>query len=120
MGKWRCTVCGYIYDEEKGEPVTGTPAGTKFEDLPEKWRCPICGASKEAFVREAETDIHAEAETTVAEVIISELEKWGVEFCSRAPGDLVARHYRGHQERPLDTLYRCEARSKCRICRLSL
>ncbi len=86
MGKWRCTVCGYIYNEEKGESVTGTPAGTRFEDLPKQWRCPICGASKEAFVKEAETDIHAEAETTVAEVIISELEKWGVSFVLGLPG----------------------------------
>ena len=45
-------VCGYIYDEEKGEPATSTPAGTRFENLPKEWRCPICGASKDAFVHE--------------------------------------------------------------------
>ncbi|MDD1716870.1 MAG: rubredoxin, partial [Methanoregulaceae archaeon] len=86
MSKWRCTVCGYIYDEEKGEPATGTPAGTRFEDLPGEWRCPICGAPRDAFVREAEADIHATADTTVADVIISELEKWGVNFVLGLPG----------------------------------
>jgi len=86
MTKWRCTVCGYIYDQERGEPATGTLAGTRFEDLPENWRCPICGAPKDAFVLEAETDIHATSETTVADVIISELEKWGVNIVFGLPG----------------------------------
>jgi rubredoxin len=40
---WRCTVCGYIYDEAK--------EGTKFEDLPDDWACPVCNAPKDAFVR---------------------------------------------------------------------
>jgi rubredoxin len=44
-------VCGYVYDEDKGDPETGIPPGTKFEDLPSDWECPICGADKEAFKR---------------------------------------------------------------------
>ena len=41
---WRCTVCGYIYDEAK--------EGKKFEELPADWTCPVCNAPKDAFVKE--------------------------------------------------------------------
>jgi rubredoxin len=49
MRKWQCTVCGYIYDPEKGDPENGILPGTLFEDLPEDWVCPECGAPKEDF-----------------------------------------------------------------------
>ena len=39
--KYKCTVCGYIYDNEK--------ESVKFEDLPEDWTCPLCGVGKELF-----------------------------------------------------------------------
>jgi len=47
--KYRCTICGYIYDPEVGDPEGNIPAGTAFEDLPEDWVCPVCGADKSAF-----------------------------------------------------------------------
>jgi rubredoxin len=49
MKKYRCTVCGYVYDPEKGDADSGIPAGTAFEDLPRDWCCPVCGAEKDAF-----------------------------------------------------------------------
>ncbi len=49
MEKYRCTVCGYVYDPEKGDPDSGVPAGTIFADLPDDWVCPVCGAPKDAF-----------------------------------------------------------------------
>jgi len=49
MKKYKCEVCGHIYDEAKGSPSQGIPAGTKWEDLPEDWECPDCGAEKEDF-----------------------------------------------------------------------
>jgi rubredoxin len=49
MAKWECLVCGWIYDEEKGDPDSGVEPGTKFEDIPDDWVCPMCGASKEDF-----------------------------------------------------------------------
>ncbi|HEC15187.1 MAG TPA: rubredoxin [Sedimenticola sp.] len=49
MRKWRCTTCGYIYDEAEGLPESGIPAGTRWEDLPEDWACPDCGAPKDEF-----------------------------------------------------------------------
>jgi rubredoxin len=49
MKKYRCLMCGYIYDPKKGDPENGVKPGTPFEDLPEDWVCPECGAGKEEF-----------------------------------------------------------------------
>ncbi|MGD8782496.1 MAG: rubredoxin [Ignavibacteria bacterium] len=49
MKKYQCHTCGYIYDEEKGDPDQGVKPGTKFEDIPEDWRCPSCDAPKSNF-----------------------------------------------------------------------
>ncbi len=49
MDKYQCSVCGYIYDPEKGDPDGGIKPGTKFEDVPGDWTCPVCGASKDQF-----------------------------------------------------------------------
>jgi len=49
MAKYECSVCGYIYDPEMGDPEGGIPPGTPFEELPEGWVCPVCGASKDEF-----------------------------------------------------------------------
>ena len=39
--KYKCQVCGYIYDDEAEE--------TKFENLEDDWVCPLCGVGKEMF-----------------------------------------------------------------------
>ena len=52
MDKYVCTVCGYVYDPEIGDPDSGIKPGTPFEELPDNWTCPVCGASKDAFKRE--------------------------------------------------------------------
>lgn len=49
MGKYRCIICGYIYDPEEGDPGSGIAPGTPFEELPDDWVCPICGATKDQF-----------------------------------------------------------------------
>ena len=46
MKKYVCTVCGWIYDEAKGDPDNGIAPGTKFEDLPADYVCPVCGAGR--------------------------------------------------------------------------
>lgn len=51
MDKWQCSVCGYIYDPEDGDPDGGIAPGTPFEKLPDNWVCPVCGAEKEKFRR---------------------------------------------------------------------
>jgi len=49
MDKYQCSVCGYIYDPEKGDPDGGIKPGTRFEDIADDWTCPVCGASKDQF-----------------------------------------------------------------------
>lgn len=50
--RYTCSVCGYVYDPEKGDPEGNVPPGTRFEDLPEGWVCPVCGAGRDQFVKE--------------------------------------------------------------------
>lgn len=52
MEKYTCTLCGYVYDPEVGDPDNGIKPGTAFADLPEDWVCPLCGADKSAFEKE--------------------------------------------------------------------
>ena len=52
MAKYRCTICGYIYDPAEGDSTQGVNPGTAFEALPETWPCPVCGAPKSDFVKE--------------------------------------------------------------------
>jgi flavin reductase (DIM6/NTAB) family NADH-FMN oxidoreductase RutF/rubredoxin len=49
MAKYKCTVCGYIYDPALGDPDSGIKPGTPFESLPANWTCPVCGAEKSNF-----------------------------------------------------------------------
>lgn len=41
MKKYRCKICGHIYDDAK--------ENIRFDDLPDDWVCPKCGASKKMF-----------------------------------------------------------------------
>lgn len=42
MVKYRCTICGYVYEPAEENMVA-------FEDLPEDWSCPICGVGLDQF-----------------------------------------------------------------------
>lgn len=41
MKKYKCKICGHIYDDAKEK--------IKFEDLPDDWVCPLCGVPKKLF-----------------------------------------------------------------------
>lgn len=49
MKAYLCVICGFVYDEEKGDPSEGIDPGTRWKDVPLSWRCPDCGAGKEDF-----------------------------------------------------------------------
>jgi len=49
MKKYRCIVCGYIYDLSIGDVDNNVSSGTAFEDLPEDWVCPDCGVEIDEF-----------------------------------------------------------------------
>lgn len=51
MDKYVCTICGYIYNPEKGDTDNGIAPGTPFKELPDTWVCPVCGVGKEMFER---------------------------------------------------------------------
>lgn len=61
--RYLCRVCGFIYDEAKGDPDGGLPPGTRFEDIPEDWMCPLCGVGKADMVLMAERPSTAGART---------------------------------------------------------
>ncbi|MDP8216736.1 MAG: rubredoxin [Candidatus Kaelpia imicola] len=42
MERFKCMVCGYIYDPAENNSIA-------FSDLPDNWVCPECGVSKEMF-----------------------------------------------------------------------
>jgi rubredoxin len=47
--KYRCTICGFVYDPAAGDPESGIEPGTAFEDLPDDYQCPVCMAGKDQF-----------------------------------------------------------------------
>ncbi|GAB4312541.1 MAG: rubredoxin [Methanobacteriaceae archaeon] len=49
MKKYRCIVCDYVYDPQKGDPNSGINPETAFEDLPDEWICPLCGVGTNQF-----------------------------------------------------------------------
>ena len=49
MKAYMCLICGYVYNEEEGDPDAGLAPGTRWDDVPLSWRCPDCGAGKEDF-----------------------------------------------------------------------
>jgi rubredoxin/flavin reductase (DIM6/NTAB) family NADH-FMN oxidoreductase RutF len=51
MEKYKCTVCGYIYDPKNGDPDSGIKPGTPFQEIPDDWVCPVCGVGKDQFER---------------------------------------------------------------------
>ena len=50
MDKYKCKSCGFVYDPEVGDSMSGIAPGIPFEDLPEDYLCPLCGVSKEDFI----------------------------------------------------------------------
>jgi len=49
MSKYKCQICGYIYNPELGDPDGHVPPSTPWEKLPDDWVCPVCGATKDKF-----------------------------------------------------------------------
>jgi thiamine pyrophosphate-dependent acetolactate synthase large subunit-like protein/rubredoxin len=82
MAKYRCTVCNYIFDEEK--------EGKKFSDLPKEWVCPICGVPKTSFVLLTETTATpkpaSKPSKTVSDVLVDQIAEWGVSYVFGVPG----------------------------------
>jgi rubredoxin len=48
-GRYKCSVCGKVYDPALGDPYENMRPGTEFSALPPAWCCPVCRAAKEKF-----------------------------------------------------------------------
>ena len=82
MAQWRCTVCNWVFDEER--------EGVKFEDLPADWVCPICSAPPSAFVKlgvEMVPFKEGEVKTCVAERMVKQFVALGINCIYGIPGD---------------------------------
>jgi rubredoxin len=51
MDRYKCKICGYVYDPVQGDPDGGIQSGTPFAEIRDDWTCPICGALKSEFER---------------------------------------------------------------------
>ena len=49
MKTWVCSVCGWVYDEAKGDPDYDLAPGVAFDDLPDDFVCPLCGVDQSMF-----------------------------------------------------------------------
>lgn len=79
MGKYRCVICNYIYNEEK--------EANKFEDLPDDWRCPVCNSPKSEFILLIdESKEFKEGESTVSDILVEQMAEWGIKFVFGIPG----------------------------------
>jgi rubredoxin len=50
MKKYKCIICGHVYDPREGDPDSGIKPGTPFENIPDGWVCPVCKVGKEYYV----------------------------------------------------------------------
>lgn len=50
--KYKCSVCGWEYDEKKGYPEGGIAPGTPWEQVPDDFECPVCSVGKDEFETE--------------------------------------------------------------------
>lgn len=65
MRKFKCSICGFIYDESTGIPEKGIAPGTKWEDIPDDFVCPVCMAPKSVFNLIEETKSPAAPKSSV-------------------------------------------------------
>lgn len=64
--KYRCRICGYIYDDAKEK--------VPFDQLPDTWKCPLCGAKKSDFEPLSENDKKEAPKTEVFDEDFDDME----------------------------------------------
>ncbi len=50
--RYKCDICGYIYNPSNGDLEGNVSVGTEFKDIPGEWTCPVCGGSERHFAKE--------------------------------------------------------------------
>ncbi len=102
MNRWECIVCGFIYDEAKGDPDSGIAPGTKWEDIPDDWICPDCGVGKDDFELLPSTEESSEVPHHEAEDDTDHIAAPLIILGSGLAGYNLAKEFRKHDaETPL-------------------
>jgi pyruvate oxidase len=82
MAKYRCTVCNYIYDEDKEDK--------KFDELPDDWRCPVCNSPKSSYVLlTEESKDYEKTSSTVSDIMIEQMAELGLRHVFGIPGTSI-------------------------------
>ncbi|ADZ10255.1 Acetolactate synthase [Methanobacterium lacus] len=82
MGKYRCTVCNYIYDEDV--------ESDKFDELPDDWRCPVCNSPKSVFVPLQEESVeHLKGDKSVSDILVGQMAELGLKHVFGIPGTSI-------------------------------
>jgi thiamine pyrophosphate-dependent acetolactate synthase large subunit-like protein/rubredoxin len=82
MAKYRCTVCNYIYDEDKEDK--------NFDELPDDWRCPVCNSPKSSYVLlTEESEDYEKASSTVSDIMIEQMAELGLRHVFGIPGTSI-------------------------------
>jgi thiamine pyrophosphate-dependent acetolactate synthase large subunit-like protein/rubredoxin len=82
MAKYRCTVCNYIYDEDKEDK--------KFDELPDEWRCPVCNSPKSSYVLlTEESEDYEKTSSTVSDIMIEQMAELGLRHVFGIPGTSI-------------------------------
>lgn len=82
MGKYRCTVCNYIYDEDV--------ESVKFDELPDDWRCPVCNSPKSVFVPlQEESAEHLKGDKSVSDILVGQMAELGLKHVFGIPGTSI-------------------------------
>ncbi len=82
MAKYRCTVCNYIYDEDKEDK--------KFDELPDDWRCPVCNSPKSSYVLlTEESEDYESTGSTVSDIMIEQMVELGLRHVFGIPGTSI-------------------------------
>jgi rubredoxin len=69
--RYRCEICGYIYDPATGDAEYEIEASIDFNELDPAWVCPRCGIEKDQFLLVEDKKTGTEGEGPMALMILA-------------------------------------------------
>lgn len=114
MGKFKCSICGYTYDEIEGFPEKGILPGTKWEDIPQDFICPWCGAPKTVF-EEIKERSSVEVPITLEDVHVENLREFSAGELSSLCSNLAKGCEKQHLTEEMDLFYQLAAYYKSKV-----
>lgn len=114
MRKFKCSICGYTYNEATGLPEKGIAPGTKWEDIPQDFICPWCGAPKTVFEELKENSTVA-APTTLEDVHFENLRELSAGELSALCSNLAKGCEKQHLTEEMDLFYQLSDYYKSKV-----